>query len=204
MAIFFTLRVFARNQLRGNRRRNTFFCILFLCLAWGSNPGFSSNKPTKYLLDHGDFIFHQWLHEHCPLKRQLPLACRRNIYLWRHPTNNSPTVAADNAIIKNRAQNIECYFGCVTRSAVLLKPNVATIILFNFCEKKFVQHSPIMPQEQNPHQTVNRFECVGSLMYACGFSVSQMRQFCLFTYPPRSKWASSAKIIFFCQNRHLL
>ena len=31
-------------------------------------------------------------------------------------------------------------------------------------------------------------------MYACGFSVPQMRQFCLFTYPPRSKWASSEKI----------
>ena len=23
---------------------------------WGSNPGFSSNKPTNYLLDHEDFI----------------------------------------------------------------------------------------------------------------------------------------------------
>ena len=33
--------------------------------------------------------------------------------------------AADNAIFKNRAQNIECNFGCVARSAVLLKPNVA-------------------------------------------------------------------------------
>ena len=54
MAILFTLRVFARNLLRGNRRRNT-FCILFWCLAWDSNPGFSSNKPTHYLLDHGDF-----------------------------------------------------------------------------------------------------------------------------------------------------
>ena len=27
-------------------------------------------------------------------------------------------------------------------------------------------------------------------IYACGFSVPQMPQFCLFTYPPRSKWAS--------------
>ena len=33
-------------------------------------------------------------------------------------------------------------------------------------------------------------------MYTCWFSVSQMRQFCLFTYPPRSKWASSEKMIF--------
>ena len=35
MAILFTLRDFAKNLLRGNRRRNT-----FRCLAWDSNPGF--------------------------------------------------------------------------------------------------------------------------------------------------------------------
>ena len=54
MAILFTLRIFARNLLRGNRRRNT-FRISFRCPAWDSNPGFSSNKPTHYLLDQGDF-----------------------------------------------------------------------------------------------------------------------------------------------------
>ena len=27
---------------------------LFWCLTWDSNLGFSSNKPTHYLLDHGD------------------------------------------------------------------------------------------------------------------------------------------------------
>ena len=53
-AILFTLRVFTRNLLRGNRWRNT-FRISFWCLAWDLNPGFSSNKPTHYLLDHGDF-----------------------------------------------------------------------------------------------------------------------------------------------------
>ena len=53
MAILFTLRVFARNLLRGNRRRNL-FCILFWCPNWGSYPRFTSNKPTHYLLDHGD------------------------------------------------------------------------------------------------------------------------------------------------------
>ena len=41
---------------------------------------------------------------------------------------------------KNRAQNIECSFGCGALSAVLLKLNVANIFLFNFCEQKFVQH----------------------------------------------------------------
>ena len=55
MTILFTLRVFARNLLRGNRWRNT-FRISFWCLTWDSNPGFSSNKPTHYLLDHGDFV----------------------------------------------------------------------------------------------------------------------------------------------------
>ena len=40
-------------------------------------------------------------------------------------------------------QNIECTFGCVARSAVLLKPNVNNILLFNFCEQKFVEHGLI-------------------------------------------------------------
>ena len=56
---------------------------------------------------------------------------------------NDISSAADNAIFKNRAQNIECSSDCVARSAVLLKPNVANILLFNFCEQKFVQHGPI-------------------------------------------------------------
>ena len=51
--------------------------------------------------------------------------------------------AADNAIFKNRAQNIECSFSCAVRSAFLLKPNVANILLSNFCEQKFVQHGPV-------------------------------------------------------------
>ena len=55
MAILFTLGVYVRNLLIGNRRRNT-FCILFWCLAWDSNPGFSSNKPT-HQLDQGDSMF---------------------------------------------------------------------------------------------------------------------------------------------------
>ena len=55
MTILFTHRVFDRNLLRGNRRRNT-FRISFRCLAWNLNPGFSSNKPTHYLLHHGDLF----------------------------------------------------------------------------------------------------------------------------------------------------
>ena len=107
----------------------------------------------------------------------MSLACRCNTYLWWHPTNNSPTwpnnssSAADNVIFRNGAQNIECSFGCMVRCAVLLKSNVANILLFSFCERKFFQHGPItaspcsfskkngpiMPLDQNPHQTVTRF-----------------------------------------------
>ena len=81
--------------------------------------------------------------------------------------------AADNAIFKNRAQNIDCSFRCVAPSTVQLKPNVANILLFNFCE----QHCPItiataspcsfskkngiiMPLDQNPPQTETRFGCL--------------------------------------------
>ena len=56
---------------------------------------------------------------------------------------NDISFAADNAISKNRAPNIECSFDCVARSAILLKPNVANILLFNFWEQKFVQYGPI-------------------------------------------------------------
>ena len=31
----------------------------------------------------------------------------------------------------------------MARSAILLKPNVANILRFNFCVQKFVQHGPI-------------------------------------------------------------
>ena len=41
---------------RKSNRRNT-FRILFWYLAWDLNRGFSSNKPTHYLLDHGDFLY---------------------------------------------------------------------------------------------------------------------------------------------------
>ena len=42
----FALRVFARNLLRGNRRRNT-FRISFWCLAWDLNTGFFI-RPRRY------------------------------------------------------------------------------------------------------------------------------------------------------------
>ena len=82
----------------------------------------------------------------------------------------------------------------MTRIAVLLKPNVAKILVFNFCEQKFVQHGPltiaidcsslslliskkncpIMTLDQHPHQTVTRYGCVGFSMYPCGFSVMSL------------------------------
>ena len=178
-------------------------------------------------------VFHQWLHEYCPLKRQLSLACWRNNYLWRHPTHNSPTVqsiaaprwpndissTADNAIFKNSAQNIECSLGCVARSAVLLKSNVAIS-----SSQKFVQHGPItiavdsnlliskknfpiIILDQNPHQTVTCFGCESFW----GFNVC-VRVLCvpkatiLFVcVPVKIKMSFIYKDdFFFCQNQDLL
>ena len=56
---------------------------------------------------------------------------------------NDISSSADNVIFKNKAQNIKCSFGCVARSAMLLKLNVANVLLFNFCEQKFLQPGPI-------------------------------------------------------------
>ena len=86
-------------------------------------------------------VFQQWLHEYCPLKRlwlvdvfdgtpQI-IVQRCQIAASRWP--NDISSAADNAIFKNMPQNIECS----------LKPNVANILLFNFCEQKSVQNCPI-------------------------------------------------------------
>ena len=124
--------------------------------------------------------------------QQCQIAARR----WR----NDISSAAENAIFKNRAQNIECSFACVARSAVLLEPRVANILLFNFCEQKLVQYSPIMItidcnglsllifEEKWPNYASGPESTPNSdSLYACGFSVPQMGQFCLFTNPPRSK-----------------
>ena len=70
---FMVILVFARHLLRENRRRNT-FCILFWCLALGSNPGFTSNKPTHYSLDYGDLLSYYYCHE------KVPSYCDHTIY----------------------------------------------------------------------------------------------------------------------------
>ena len=61
----------------------------------------------------------------------------------------------------------------------------------------FSKKNANMPLNQNPHQKVILFGCVGFSNNAREFSVPQRRQFYIFTYPLRSKWASSGKMIFF-------
>ena len=57
MVILFTLRVSARNLLRGSRRRN-----IFSYLMWGLNPCPISHKPTHFLPDYDDVITKLHLH----------------------------------------------------------------------------------------------------------------------------------------------
>ena len=59
-AILFTLRVFARNLMRGNRQINIFFHILFWCLAWDIQPfrqDYDLASQTTYVL--GSYFIHK-------------------------------------------------------------------------------------------------------------------------------------------------
>ena len=118
-----------------------------------------------------------------------------------------------------------CWFGCVARCAVLLKPNVANILLFSFCAEKFVQYGPItiaiycnglsllICQEKWPNYASGPKSALNSDSFFLRrlFKVCVrvfMRQFCLFTYPPRSminelhlkRWFFFAKIGIFCKS----
>ena len=58
LAGWFTLSGFARNLLLGNRRRyilSPYDEKTKWCLIWDTIPGFTSNKPTHYVLDYDDF-----------------------------------------------------------------------------------------------------------------------------------------------------
>ena len=50
MAGLFTYRVFVRNLLSRESQRNIY--ILFWCLIWDTNPSFTPNRTTHYLLDY--------------------------------------------------------------------------------------------------------------------------------------------------------
>ena len=128
---------------------------------------------------------------------------------------NDISSAADNSIFKNRALNIACSFGCVARRAFLLKPNVANILLFTFCEQKFAQHGAI---------TI-AFDCNGLSLLIFeeksapnndSFSVCLLFNVCvrvlcapnatifLVYISTKIKMSFIWKDDFFCQNRHLL
>ena len=96
---------------------------------------------------------------------------------------------------------------CFKKIVNMLKPNVANILLFNFCEQKFVQYGPITiaincnglflfifeekwpNDDSGPKSAPNN----DSLWMRRLFNVcvrvfcAQMRSFFLFTYPPKSK-----------------
>ena len=56
------------------------------------------------------------------------------------------------------------------------------------CLKKI---DPTLHRLESVHQTVTRSGCRAFSIAKWGFSVPQMSQFCLFTYPSKLKWASS-------------
>jgi len=53
------------------------------------------------------------------------------------------------------------------------------------------KYGPMIPPDQNPHQTVTFSGCVWSWCISRELISSQIRQFCLFIYPFIQNWASS-------------
>ena len=108
----------------------------------------------------------------------------------RWPNDISST--ADNAIFKNRSQNIKCSFGCVARSIDLLKPNVANILLFIFLwiiirstwrdnDRHWMLRPLLAHFRRKMAQlwlwTVTRFGCVGFQCMRVGFLCPKCNNF---------------------------
>ena len=176
-------------------------------------------------------VFHQWLHKCCPLKRQLSQLVDLTLVFHGTPQirvkrcqiaaprwPNDISSAVNNAIFKNRTQNIECGFDCVPRSAVLLKPKVANILFFNFCEQKFVQHGPITiaidcnfqrkmaqlwTKIRTKHQTVTQ-KCASAFQsMRAGFLCPKCDSFA-YLNSRQDQNELHLKRRFFCQSLHLL
>ena len=59
-------------------------------------------KQTKFILNPKIILSENY--SLCPLKGQLSVVCRRNTYLWRHPTNNSAMVSNRSSELTKRYQ----------------------------------------------------------------------------------------------------
>ena len=135
--------------------------------------------------------------------------------------------SSHNVIFKYKAQNIErssvCRRGLCGTYRRPIKTNVANILLLNFCEQKFVQHTLItIAIDCNGHLLLifeenwpNYASCakirtkqwliLGALAFQCihaGFLCPKCDNFACFTYLSRSNWAS--RWFFFAKKRKLI
>ena len=130
MAGWFTLRVFARNLLRENRRRNT-FRISFWCLAWDWNPGFSSNKPTHYVLDHGDFEIKQF--ENC-LIPIVDIIWRASRFVFAWYTNNKSGVLHRSECFIERNEWMNEKWSIINRDTEIYF--IVNLMVFSFLQRR--------------------------------------------------------------------
>ena len=136
-------------------------------------------------------VFHQWLHKYCALKLQLFLAYRRNTYLSSQ-LRGGQTISALRLIMQS--SKTERKTSSITSAAwheapcSPLKPNVANIILLNFCAPN------------------NDSFWVCRIFNVCVRVSCTPNATILFAYlPAKIKLSFIWKDdFFFCQNRHLL
>ena len=60
--LFYSQSFCLKSTERKSLNKYFFLHISFWCLTWATNPGFTSNKPTHYLLDYGGFNELNWFH----------------------------------------------------------------------------------------------------------------------------------------------
>ncbi|XP_018304756.1 uncharacterized protein [Mycetomoellerius zeteki] len=60
------------------------------------------------------------------------------------------SISADYSIFENTAQKIDCNVGCVARSAILLKPNVICVIIFNFAVRTVGARERVVLSNNDP------------------------------------------------------
>ena len=164
--------------------------------------------------------FHQWLHEYCLLKRQLSQIIVQRCQIAAPKWPNDFSSAADNAVFKNRAQYIECSFVApccwnqilpISSSSIFVNENsfnmarLRSLLTLTASPSSFSKKNyPIIPLDQNPHQRLTRFGCVGFSMYACGFFCAPNATILLVYILAKIKMSFIWKDDFFWQNRYLL
>ena len=146
-------------------------------------------------------VFHQWLHENCLLKRLLSLARQRSSKTGRKTSSVASAVwhvtpSCWNQMLPISSSSISNQFVQHGPITITIDCNALSLLIF---KEKWPNYA------SEPKSAPNSDSFCGRRLFSVCMRVfcAPNATICLFTCPPRSKWASSENMIF-CQNRCLL